>query len=286
MKLKNLTLAVLAASLGVASVAAQAEVSVSGRVNVGVEKADGGDATLRNYASRVRVKASSELDNGLTGYGNYEFGVGTDTDTDTFTTRIAQVGLKGAFGDVSLGHGYQTYYNFGEGLADLGIWDTCIGCIGGSSRTGEALTYTGKMGVASVGATAYMGDSVDQHGDGFELGGSAELGNVTLSGAMRDTDAKAEPLYTVGASTKMGPVKVAGTYSTQKNNADGMNLHFGYGDAYLNWGQVKNDVTGVKADGVGVGYTYKMGGGTQLWFEAVDFDASGTTLRSGLRYDF
>ena len=286
MKLKNLTLAVLAASLGVASVAAQADVSVSGRINAGIMN-DGTDTKVQNWASRVRVAASSELDNGLTVVGKYEFGVdldASDNSNGALSTRIAYVGLKGGFGEVRIGHDWQTFYNFGLAPVDLANWGVCIGCVG-YGRTGEAITYIGGGDAVKFGATVYATD--EEHGDGYELGASTKLGGVSLSAAMRDTDATgSEPLYAIAAATSDLPVDVAANYQTRKNDGDSVSLHVGFNNAYVAYGKISPD-GGTSADGFTVGYTHKMGP-AKLWGEISDGDLFGTdsVIRTGLRYDF
>lgn len=287
MKLKNLTLAVLAASLGVASVAAQAaDVKVSGRVNIGIQD-DGTDTTVRNWASRVRVEGSEELDNGLTVTGKYEFGVDTDASDNgngALSTRIAYVGLKGGFGEVRVGHDWQTFYNYGLAPVDIANWGSCIACVG-YGRTGEAITYMGGAGNFKFGATVYASD--EEQGDGYELGASTQLGSVSLSGAMRDTDATGdEPLYAIAASTDVGPISAAAQYMARKNDGDSVNLHLGYQNAYVAYGKINPD-GGTSTDGYTLGYTHKMGS-AKLWGEISDGDAFGsnTVIRTGLRYDF
>lgn len=104
MKLKNLTMAIMVASLGAASVAAQADSSWYGSVRIGIEHVDDGSndtTSFRNWYSRMGFKGETDLENGLTAFGHYEFSVDTDNADNgngALGTRKAYVGLKGGSG--------------------------------------------------------------------------------------------------------------------------------------------------------------------------------------------
>lgn len=158
---------------GFASTAAMAQVTVYGRIdtsymNLETDSTNAAGATSTTEVtstafgqgalttSRLGFMASEDLGDGLTAKANLELGVantatvGGDTGTDTaapFTTRLANVGLAGSFGEVTLGRQ--------NVLVDL-VWQG--GNVGGSnnaigtaysdgikfnnSRSSELITYS------------------------------------------------------------------------------------------------------------------------------------------------
>ncbi|HPE60951.1 MAG TPA: porin [Thiolinea sp.] len=299
--MKSLTIAMLMASLSAVSGTAFAEASYYGSIRVGIDAADDGNDTntsLRNYASRLGFKAESDLNNGLTAFGHYEFGVDTnssDNGNGAMSTRKAYVGLKGDWGRVRLGQDYHTFYHFGQELTDQGYWDTCLPCLGDSSfRTGDAISYDGTFGNFSVGATGYAGDA--EHGDGYELGMAGKFGpeqsKITVTAAVRDTDGPRgtgdDPLWTIGAGGKFAGLNAAVSYF-ENGDDNSFSTHFGYdfgnSDAYVNIGQIDPDV-GEKTTPWAVGYGIAVGAKTTVWFEYSDFDNDVTHARAALKYDF
>ncbi len=131
-----LAIAVLSAS------AAQAETTTTdfyGSLRIGIDdvsaKDDGDAAGMngRDYLSRVGVKASTDLGNGLTGIGRVEYGIRDANAIDINqngqpTLRLAYVGLKGGFGEIYYGsqtpiwHSYvrSAYFSDGNDTIRLG----------------------------------------------------------------------------------------------------------------------------------------------------------------------
>lgn len=298
MKLKNLTMAIMVASLGVASIAAQAETSYYGSMRIGIQSVDDGNDTttsFTNWYSRMGFKGETDLENGLTAFGHYEFSVDTDNADNSngaLGTRKAYIGLKGDFGRVRIGSDYHTFYNYGTVYTD-NAWDgTCKGCGG---RTGEALSYNHKIGGVGIGATAYLND--DDLGDGYELGANYEMAGVAFGAAIRDIDAnlsgnaEPEPTYAIGGKGKAGPVEVALGYTTQKDAQDTVDLWLKYNDVFFSYNQADLDGSDTKPTAFTIGYTHSIGPKTLMWFEASSSDADDgsddvTALKAALKYDF
>ena len=153
MKRKTTLLAVgLASALGFTSVAIAADATLYGSVRSGVvyQKPDGGEATWDlgsvdagdlgsgdKLWSRIGVRASHDLGNGMTG------GLHLEKRLDNFRTRHQNVYLSGAFGKVTLGLQGSVYHsartwdgaNLFGGNADLGP----------SSRH-EGISYSSMLG--------------------------------------------------------------------------------------------------------------------------------------------
>jgi predicted porin len=133
MKKSALALAV-AATLGVAGVS-QAETTLYGSARVSLDWVkpdvdsrfarffgiDGGSQywEVVNNSSRLGVRGSEDLGNGLSAIYQYEFGVDVTGDRNYFNSnRPRWVGLKGGWGAVTMGTQWTPYYNV------IGIQDT------------------------------------------------------------------------------------------------------------------------------------------------------------------
>ena len=136
---KKLIAAAVAAT--VAPVAAQAQVSVYGRINNAVDikdilpaenpknaiaadgSADARDAAdiptgnesttdISGVASRFGVRYSGDIGGGMTALGRYEFATTTDKEGPGVNdTRIATVGLQGPFGTINVGNQWSAFFN-------------------------------------------------------------------------------------------------------------------------------------------------------------------------------
>ncbi|MDA7967726.1 MAG: porin, partial [Gammaproteobacteria bacterium] len=141
---KKLIAAAVAAT--VAPVAAQAQVSVYGRINNAVDikdirgepaakksSADGGTTAgvartaeefaafstdnpsttdISGVASRFGVRYSGDIGGGMTALGRYEFATTTDKEGPGVNdTRIATVGVQGPFGTINVGNQWSAFFN-------------------------------------------------------------------------------------------------------------------------------------------------------------------------------
>lgn len=128
-------LALAVASALAASAAAQAETTLYGsaRVSVDYQKADllrfeqvedvfdvfdNGVWDVVNNTSRLGVRGSEDLGNGLSAIYQYEFGVDMTEGSNFESNRPKLVGLKGGFGTVSVGTQWTPYYNV-TGITDI-----------------------------------------------------------------------------------------------------------------------------------------------------------------------
>ena len=98
------------------------------------------------------MKAETDLGNGLTGFGKYEW----DVDENDFLIRQRIVGVKGDFGKVTLGKTYHTFYNYVVGPADSPWWVSGYAIISYRGRTDDGLSYNYSSDAFNFGVTAYM----------------------------------------------------------------------------------------------------------------------------------
>jgi predicted porin len=318
MKFKTSAIAIAVAGTVAAPMAAQADIYASARV--GIESLDTGgvsDLDIHSFASRFGAKGETDLGNGMTGFGRYEWdvdfdnarsaeGVGVDTtgdgvvdDTTTLSTdasiklRHRYVGVKGDFGSVTLGQTYHTFYNFLVGPVDSPWWGSGYNMVSYTGRTDNAITYAGGSGGFSFGATGYFVRDTDEEApDAYEVAGSFGIGDMTLAVGVQhveviDNDVTGVTLSGIGA----GPVTFAVAYQ-QNDDDDSLTLEALFGNAYVHIESASIDATDSDPISVTLGYTQSLGRNTTMWYEAVSADADSgdsdddrTALRAVLKYD-
>ena len=174
---KKVIAAAVSSALAVPAVAsaADSEVSVYGRINNAIQYSDpvnnpaGSTWGLRNVVSRLGMRAKSDLGNGLSAIGRYEFFTYTnregDLDGATNTTgpngnggkgrggindtRLGYVGLSGAWGAVTIGNQWSAFYDTVGTHIDptytLGYLHYSS-VMGGPYRTSNTLKYANSFG--------------------------------------------------------------------------------------------------------------------------------------------
>jgi predicted porin len=91
-----------------------------------------------NRGSRIGFKGETDMGNGMTGYGLYEWNVGAGSGgAGVGSTRHGLLGIKGGFGAVELGQTYHNYYDHVEGVVDIANWNSNWF---GAGRTGQAVS--------------------------------------------------------------------------------------------------------------------------------------------------
>ena len=90
--------------------------SIRARFETGNKKDAG--ANVGNSSSRIGIRGTNDLGNGLEGFYQYELGVGIDNGSST-ETRLGHVGLRGTFGEVAIGTSWGNDYNFVHGSTDV-----------------------------------------------------------------------------------------------------------------------------------------------------------------------
>ena len=210
---------------------AQADMTVYGRVNNAIVLEDKGGmnestADIKGVASRFGVKASSDLGNGLTAHGRYEFGTNTDDGAGGITsTRIATAGISGGFGRVDVGNQWSAFYN-SVGVDLDPTWT--IGPVGSPTpfRSPNTIKYSNSVGPLSLEADLRLGD---EGGEGASLSGNgggigirvAATENFTVAAAF-DVDDQTDLVVTKGLPARPG-LNEAGTAVVVLDETDDMN---------------------------------------------------------------
>jgi len=231
--MKKNIIALAIASAIAAPVAMADAPTVYGQLNLNIADNDGADTTVNSTASRLGVKGSEDLGNGLKAVYKVEFGLDSIADSatnDVLSQRNAYVGLAGGFGTVLMGRHdtplkmSQPSDLFNDGAADLGKM-TKIGVKGGENRADDVLAYVSpSFGGIKIVAAAVMGEAEDNvaKDDGYSVAamyGSTKEG-LYLALAMDGgdwLDASGEELVRLSAQYKASGLTVNGMYQENDN---------------------------------------------------------------------
>jgi len=245
-----------------------------------------------NESSRLGFRGSEDLGNGLAAIYHYEFGVDASDTADiggaAVGGRLAYVGLKGGFGQVSLGRQWNPYYFAVGGEVDVfnGV-NSGEGYFlnGGVTRSGNMLVYyTPSFGGFTVGgAVETDGAAGEDNVDRWQVAGTFDNGPLFLGAAWRQTDgetATGDPdgddfdQYGVSGRYTIGPFQVAGSWQETDDGDDkqwGYDLygHFDFGPnrLKLSWFEVDDVV-----EGWIVGLQHNLSKRSRLWVEYGDRD--------------
>jgi len=313
MKFRTTAIAMAVAGTVAAPVAVQAgadELYASARVGLwNVDQGDTSDLEVKSFSSRFGARGETDLGNGLTGFGRYEW----DVDENDFSIRHRYVGLKGDFGSVLAGQTFHTFYNFAVGPNDNPWWHSGYAMVSYRSRTDHGITYSGGSDAFSFGATAYFDrDEEENSPDQYEIGGSFAFDFATLGAAMIGTTADAgEPGDIVGDDEPIFGVVLSGMMfgdfglglGAQVRDDDtsflvdaSINNLYGHVEAFMidedsnaNFNEDGDDQDRVSYT---LGYTQSLGRKTTMYYEinyidndTGDSDDDRTAVMAVLKYD-
>lgn len=210
---KKLIATAVAGSLVAPAVMAEQHMSVDPyfRINNALEwrNNDGADdfADIRNVSSRIGIRGSADLGNGMSVLGQYEFSTFTDREGQVDgrgginDTRIGIVGIEGSFGTITVGNQWSAFYNTAgvnmEPTYTMGyvIYSSQMG---GLYRASNTVKYANSFGPvylevdgrfsSDVSPPADVervgGDNGEEFNDGFGIGASfAATDAISLAAA-------------------------------------------------------------------------------------------------------
>ena len=290
-----------------APVAVQAgadELYASARVGLWSVDQDGAtNLDVRSFSSRFGARGETDLGNGMTGFGRYEWDVDFNTDLgeDDISVRHRYAGIKGDFGSVLLGQTYHTFYNYVVGPLDNPWWHSGYAMVNYRGRTDGAITYAGGAGAVSFGLSAYFQtDTEEEEPDAIEAGLSFGLGDTTLGFAWQTT---ADDTVQGSANNDEDIIGVAwsgiglgdtslGVSYMQQDDDSGFVVDWLIGNAYLHVEQVSVDASDADRLSLTLGYTQSLGRKTTMYYEvntvdqdSGDSDDDRTALMAVLKYD-
>ena len=298
---------VLLSSLSMSAFAA--DVEVYGKANLSLQSSDEGEGSfteVKSNASRIGLKGSHDLGDGLTVIYKAEFQVDLDGDSDkgdSITDRNQYVGLAGNFGEVLLGKN-DTMLKQSQGKVDLfsdlngdikSLWK-------GENRMADTLSYKSpKFSNFQLGVTYIAEDAVDAE-DGVSVAvfyGDAKLKKTNLFASVAvDSDVNG---YDITRATVQGKVSgvVLGAMIQTQEKVDGS----GEMDGYMLSAKYKMDKITFKGQyqaadfkdgddksGITVGADYALAKSTKLYTFYTTFDMDSgedqNYLAAGVEYKF
>ena len=283
---KKLIAAAVAGAL--ATPLAVADVAVSGSVR-GAVKYDGASSewTMGNAGSRLRFKANSDLGNGQSAFVNYEFGVdsGAGSIQTGTTARLAVVGIKGDWGQFSLGSQWSTMFNVVGTYMDksniyggVSYWGAGNGT--GPYRNPNSVYVSTNIGGFGISADAVMSPGTDNDLDEATVGTNINIGAVSMGLAYAD-HANGYNQTGIGAAIDLAGIGLSGGWTDTKNAGSGFAVngrlagitlayesHDKYADPTI-WGH----------------YAVGLGGGAKVIIEMAH-DGTNTNGAGILRLDF
>ena len=299
-------------------VGAQAEVSVYGRITNAIQFEDPADpkmdstTDISSYGSRFGFRANSDLGNGLTALGHFEFQASTDntgkssgtvTDnkasTNAMKTRLGYVGIEGGFGKVTIGNQSAAFYS--NVHFDQSIWNGGHGGYPGS-RSSNTIKYSNSAGPISFQADLRLDAAADGvYEDGTEALGKGNGGALGLQAALSDnvtlgfgfdnqdqTDMKGgteRDVFGISGMVSLGQFWGSLAYAmeekTDNPDKDLIQLWAGASltdqtSALFGYGQSEQDGIDRTPNTLTVGLVHNLGGGFRIWYEgnAMDDDVA------------
>ena len=301
---------------------AQADVSVYGRITNGIQFSDPADpeadstTDISSYGSRFGFKANSDLGNGMTALGHFEFQANTDNPGQgKMKTRLGYVGVEGGFGKVTVGNQSAAFYS--NVHFDQSIWNGGHAGYPGS-RSSNTIKYSNSAGPISFQADLRLDAAADGEyeagteklgkGNGGALGLQAALSdNVTLGFGFdnqdqTDMDGGTErDVFGVSGMVTLGQFWGSLAYAMEEetNTADTDRIQLWAGasltdqtSALFGYGQSEQDGVDQTPNTLTVGLVHNLGGGFRIWYEgnAIDDDVADMDTAAlhevGLRFDF
>ncbi len=169
--------------------------------------------------SRLGVKATEDLGNGLTAVALVEYALNTETSASIGAARQQMLAVAGSFGTVATGYLQTTGYDWavkydpiaGSSLSSLQVASKgfIIGTIAAAARAQRALAYISPNINGLVLAANYT-TSFDN-----------ALGNLTLADTA--TTGLKTTAYLLSANYDAGPLSVGGVYAATANASTGVN---------------------------------------------------------------
>jgi len=305
--MKKTIIATAVSAALMAPVAAQADVTVYGRVHQGIKlvNPEMGDSTTDfvNVGSRFGIKASSDVGNGMTASAHYEFTTSSDVPgAGVANTRIATVGVSGGFGSVTLGNQWSAWYN------KVGVHVDPTFAVGGAHhigpfRTPNTIKYANSFGPVSMELDVRLDDSMDGSGDGNALAASIAVNdNITIAAGV-DNTTDGDSLTGAGIQVSMGNYWASVAQQSKDPDADNapepsttqlwVGGSFGNTSAMIGTGSHDDDtgMMGGEPSDLTLGVYHNLGGGLKLLYEGHSADSDGmgsdkTTHLFGIRLDF
>ncbi|MGB2739233.1 MAG: porin [Cognaticolwellia sp.] len=286
-----------------------ADVDLYGKANLSLQSSDEGEGSfteVKSNASRIGLKGTHDLGDGLTVIYKAEFQVDLDGDSesgDSITDRNQYIGLAGSFGEVLLGKN-DTMLKQSQGKVDLfsdlngdikSLWK-------GENRMADTVSYKSpKFNDFQVGVTYIAEDSVDAE-DGVSVAvfyGDAKLKKSKIFASLAvDSEVKGYDVTRATVQGKVAGIVLGAMVQTQEKidgsaEMDGFMVSAKYKmDKVTFKGQYQaaNFKDGDDKSGITLGADYSLAKSTKLYTFYTSFDMDSgedqNYLAAGIEYNF
>jgi len=294
--MKKNIIALAIASAFIAPAAMAEAPTVYGSLNLNINATDDKDASVNSTVSRIGVKGSEDLGDGLKAVYKVEWEMTDVADNDgktPFSARNQYLGLAGGFGMVMMGR-HDTPFKmsqpsdlFNDGAADLGKFAGDVAVKGGEVRSGDVLAYASPSfsGVKIVAAQVMGADEADTD-DATSIAvmyGSTKKGLYAAAaynfGGMYDDqeEMRISAQYKADGLTAniMHQTDANGTGDTLSNTQ--INLGYKMGKMMPKLKYSTADVNGDQESGFAVGLNYSLGKKTTAYIYTVAAEDLGVT---------
>lgn len=277
------------------------------------DKIDNTELNIVDVSSRFGIKGEEDLGNGLAAIYRYEFRVNASEGTLVTgdTQRLSYVGLKGGFGQVTMGSQWSAFYNYLGTYIDptytLGYFGYSS-FAGGDYRINNDIQYQGNFGPVSAQVDLQMSEdnAATDDIDRWQIGLAYNTGPFTVSTAYDSN----EELDDATDDTSNITTDIWGLNFNYANEKWGANLGWmdndQVGDLYaisgnywaterdnlfLQYWDGQADADDADQDGIVFGYYHYVSDRTKLWTELAFITRDGEqgdTNRGlfGIRHDF
>jgi predicted porin len=302
---KNILAIAVLSSLSVSAFAA--DLNLYGKANLTVQSSDDGEGSyteVKSNASRIGLKGTHALEDGLEVVYKAEFQVDLDGDSDdNITSRNQYIGLRGAFGEVLVGKN-DTVLKQSQGKVDLfsDLNGDIKSLFEGENRLSDTITYKSpKFSGIQLGVTYIAEDSVDGE-SGVSLSavyGDAKLKKSDIYASVAvDSEVDGYDVIRATVQGKVADITLGAMLQTQENvegteEMDGVVLSAKYTVnkmTYKGQFQAANYKDGDDQTGITVGVDYKLAKSTKLFAFYTNFDLDtqedNEYLAVGVEYNF
>ncbi|MGH1484893.1 MAG: porin [Cellvibrionaceae bacterium] len=217
---------------------AAAETKVYGSLRLALQDLDTDGGTtdsldIEDRLSRIGVKGSSKLNNGLTIFGQIEYGLsagGEFTQGEDLGLRLATVGFKGDFGKVSIGSQTPLWHKMVRGAY---FSDGNDSLRHGTIRDDDLVQYMGKNGGFSYGAEVSFEAEDDEDINHYTAGASYGNKKFKLQAAVLKDNLgdNTGTLTGIRAWAYLGPVTLSAFHHNSPDDFDLYGVGGGYASA-------------------------------------------------------
>lgn len=299
----------IAATLCVAAGSAAAQVTIAGKIDLGVGKNIGAtDLAVQDAGrSRLSLRGEEDLGDGLRATFALEHRFSPDTGTQTDSTRFWQgystVGLRSSWGSVNLGRQYTAAYSLAQNVIDPWRGDTVAQLRtlwrGGISRTrvSDSIRYDfrgkGLQFAASIGQSAQEGSNAGPDRP-VSVAANYTVGDLLVAAGWEDPANADDHLLSLGTTYRIGNATLAAGWAqgrtTKKDDFKSVLLAVTYKvgvgavKAGLVTGKTRTSAGALRSENrkLGIGYFHYLSKRTYLY---VDVAHDSKVAKERMGYD-